>query len=42
VIARRNNRTAVQTRTLIRARDLAAFREAVIDRALAGAPLEAR
>jgi hypothetical protein len=32
----------VQTRTLIRARDLAAFREAVIDRALAGAPLEAR
>ena len=32
----------MQTRTLIRARDLAAFREAVIDRALAGGPLEAR
>jgi RecB family exonuclease len=42
VIARRDNRTAVQTRTLIRARDLAAFREAVIDRALTGAPLDAR
>ncbi|HXT68569.1 MAG TPA: PD-(D/E)XK nuclease family protein [Vicinamibacterales bacterium] len=31
-----------QRRTLIRARDLAAFRAAVIDRALSGAPMDAR
>jgi len=32
----------MQRRTLIRARDLTGFREAVIDRALSGTPIAAR